>query len=197
MCMQLKRYGTNQEYGAAVGKAYVRQRVSGTVVSFQLNQADGHAWVWRQTHESMDPTCEQGKVQAGGGSVMVWGVCSWYDMGSLIHLDTTLTDGLREFQQGNATPQTSRIATEWLQEHSSEFRHFRWPPKSPDMNIIEYIWDALQCAVQKRSPPPLLLIYEQPCRIHGVNYLQHYFKSMPCHVAASTSACSWGGPTRY
>ncbi|GFX21522.1 transposable element tcb2 transposase [Trichonephila clavipes] len=52
-------------------------------------------------------------------------------------------------------PYTSRIATGWLQEHSSEFRHFRWPPKSPDMNIIEYIWDALQRAVQKRSPPPL------------------------------------------
>ncbi|GFW46812.1 transposable element tcb2 transposase [Trichonephila clavipes] len=42
-----------------------------------------------------------------------------------------------------------------LVEHSFEFRLFRWPPKSPDMNIIEYIWDALQHAVQKRSPLPL------------------------------------------
>ncbi|GFT79503.1 transposable element tcb2 transposase [Trichonephila clavipes] len=57
--------------------------------------------------------------------------------------------------QDNETPHSSRIATELLQEHSSEFRHFRWPPKSPDMNIIEYIWNALQRAVQKRSPPLL------------------------------------------
>ncbi|GFW67883.1 transposable element Tcb2 transposase [Trichonephila clavipes] len=105
-------------------------------------------------------------------------------MGPLIRLDTTQigdryvsilsdhlhpfmfivqSDRLVEFQQENATPHTSRIATEWLQEHSSEFRHFRWPPKSPDMNIIEYIWDALQRAAQERSPPLLLLlIYGQP-----------------------------------
>ncbi|GBL93571.1 hypothetical protein AVEN_63703-1 [Araneus ventricosus] len=69
---------------------------------------------------------------------------------SIVH-----SEGLGEFQQDYATPHTSRIATEWLQEHSSDFRHFRWKPKSPDMNIIEHIWDALQRAVEKRSPPPL------------------------------------------
>ncbi|GFX36335.1 FLJ37770-like protein [Trichonephila clavipes] len=69
---------------------------------------------------------------------------------SIVH-----SDGLGEFQQENMTPHTSRIATEWLREHSSEFRHFRWPPKSPDMNINEYIWNTLQRAVQKRSPPLL------------------------------------------
>ncbi|GFX91051.1 transposable element tcb2 transposase [Trichonephila clavipes] len=97
-------------------------------------------------------------------------------MGPLIRLDTTLTgdrytsilsdhlhpfmsivhsDGLGEFQQDNAIPHTSRNATYWLQEHSSEFRHFRWPPKSPGMNIIEYIRGVLQRAVRKRSPPSL------------------------------------------
>ncbi|GBO01529.1 hypothetical protein AVEN_70277-1 [Araneus ventricosus] len=49
------------------------------------------------------------------------------------------------------TPHTSRVATVWLQEHPSDFRHFHWPPKSTDMNIIEYIWDAWQRALQKRS----------------------------------------------
>ncbi|GFV37751.1 transposable element Tcb2 transposase [Trichonephila clavipes] len=37
---------------------------------FQLNPAGGRVRVWRQTHESMDPTCQQGTVLAGGGSVM-------------------------------------------------------------------------------------------------------------------------------
>ncbi|GFX04366.1 DUF1758 domain-containing protein [Trichonephila clavipes] len=58
---------------------------------FQLNRIDGRVRVWRQSHESMDPTCQQETVQAGGGFVMVWGVCSWRDMGPLIRLDTTLT----------------------------------------------------------------------------------------------------------
>ncbi|GFX40068.1 HTH_Tnp_Tc3_2 domain-containing protein [Trichonephila clavipes] len=43
---------------------------------FQLNLADGRIRVWRQPHESMDPICQQGTVQADGGSVMIWGVCS-------------------------------------------------------------------------------------------------------------------------
>lgn len=100
---------------------------------FQWYRADGRERVWRLPHYSVDPTCQQGTVQAGGGSVMVWGVCSWHDMGPLIRLNTTLTgdryvsilsdhlhsfmsivhsDGLGEFQKDNATPHTSRIATE-------------------------------------------------------------------------------------
>ncbi|GBM95790.1 hypothetical protein AVEN_90597-1 [Araneus ventricosus] len=104
---------------------------------------------------------------------MVWDVCSWRDMGPLICLETTLTvdrylsnlsdhlhsfmsivhsDGLGQFQKDKATPHTSRVATKWLQGLSSDFRHFHWPPKSLEMNIIEDIRDALLHAVEKRSP---------------------------------------------
>ncbi|GFT53222.1 hypothetical protein TNCV_4233191 [Trichonephila clavipes] len=38
----------------------------------------------------MDPTCQQGTVEADGGSVMVWGMCSWRDMEPLICLYTPL-----------------------------------------------------------------------------------------------------------
>ncbi|GBM04225.1 hypothetical protein AVEN_41038-1 [Araneus ventricosus] len=68
---------------------------------------------------------------------------------SIVH-----SDEFGQFQQDSATPHTSRVATKWLQEHSSDFRHFHCPLKSPDINIIEPIWVALQCAVQKRFPPP-------------------------------------------
>ncbi|GFW41958.1 transposable element Tcb1 transposase [Trichonephila clavipes] len=162
-----------------------------------------------------------GTVKAGGGSVMVWAVCSWRDMGPLIRLDTTLagdryvsilsdhlhpfmsianSDGLWEFRQKNATPHTSRIATYWFQEHSSEFRHFRWPSKTPDMNIVEYIWNALQHAVQKRYHPPLtptdLWRAQQDswCQLPPA-LLQTLLESMARRVAALL--CARGGPTRY
>ncbi|GBN26651.1 hypothetical protein AVEN_61419-1 [Araneus ventricosus] len=64
------------------------------------------------------------------------------------------SDGLGQFQHETATPHASRVATKWLQEQSSDFRHFHWPPKSPGMNIIEDIWDALLNVVEKRSPQP-------------------------------------------
>ncbi|GFX99997.1 transposable element Tcb2 transposase [Trichonephila clavipes] len=56
---------------------------------FQLNRADGRVRVWRQPHESLDPTCQQRAVQAVGSSVMVWGVFSRRDMGPLIRQDMT------------------------------------------------------------------------------------------------------------
>ncbi|GFY11697.1 transposable element Tcb2 transposase [Trichonephila clavipes] len=169
----------------------------------------------------MNPTCQQRTVQTGGSSVMVWGVCSWRDMGPQIYLDRTLTgnryvgimsdllhpfisivhsDG--EFQQDNATPPTSRISTKWIQEHSSEFKHLRRPPKSPDMNIIEPISDVLPRAFQKRSPPhpphfPTDLwtaLQDSWCQLPPA-LLQTLMESMPRHVAALLSAC--GGPTQY
>ncbi|GBL88132.1 hypothetical protein AVEN_117738-1 [Araneus ventricosus] len=91
---------------------------------------------------------------------------------SIVH-----SDEFGQFQQDSATPHTSRLATKWLQEHSSDFRHFHSPPKSSDMNIIEPIWVALQCAVQKRSPPhgtPMDL--RTVLQIHSVKHLQDTFK---------------------
>ncbi|GBM67348.1 hypothetical protein AVEN_97316-1 [Araneus ventricosus] len=62
---------------------------------------------------------------------------------SIVH-----SDEFGQSKQDSATPHTSRVSTKCLQEHSSHFRHFHCPPKSPDMNIIDLIWVALQCAVQ-------------------------------------------------
>ncbi|GBM88773.1 hypothetical protein AVEN_100363-1 [Araneus ventricosus] len=71
------------------------------------------------------PVYQQGTVQSGGASVM----------------------------HDNSTLHASRVSTKSIQEHSSDFRHFHRSPKSPDMNIIEDIWDALLHVVEKRSLP--------------------------------------------
>ncbi|GBM41579.1 hypothetical protein AVEN_215741-1 [Araneus ventricosus] len=88
------------------------------------------------------PTCQQGLF-----NMVVWSVCSWRNMGPLIRLEMTLagdryvsilsnhlnplmpivhSDGFGQFPQDNATPHRSRVATEWLKEHFSDFRHFHW-----------------------------------------------------------------------
>ncbi|GBM17165.1 hypothetical protein AVEN_47574-1 [Araneus ventricosus] len=135
---------------------------------------------------------------------MVWNECSWRDMGPLIRLETTLTgdrylsilsdhlhsfmsivhsDGLGQFQQDNATPHASRVATKWLQEQSSDFRHVQWPTKSPEMNIIEDIWDALLHAVEKRFPPPRTpMDLLTALQVSWCEFPPGYLQSSPCHV---------------
>ncbi|GFV05527.1 transposable element tcb2 transposase [Trichonephila clavipes] len=68
------------------------------------------------------------------------------------------------------------------------------------MNNIEYIWDALQRAVQKRSPPPLIPTEFWPsphdswCQLPAA-LLQTSIESMPRRVVTLLRAR--GGPTRY
>ncbi|GBN87772.1 hypothetical protein AVEN_261364-1 [Araneus ventricosus] len=96
----------------------------------------------------------------------------------------------------------SRVYREyrWLQEHSSDFRHFHCPPKSPDMNITEDIRDALLHAVEKRSPPPripmdlLTALQDSWCEFPP-GYLQTPVESTPRRFASLLRAR--GGPTRY
>ncbi|GBM95625.1 LMBR1 domain-containing protein 2 [Araneus ventricosus] len=103
---------------------------------------------------------------------------------SIVH-----SDGLGQFQQDNATPHASRVATKWLQEHSSDFRHFHWPPKSPEMDIIEDIRDDLLHAVEKKSPPPrtpmdlLTALQDSWCEFPP-GYLQTPVESMPRRFAS-------------
>ncbi|GBN16644.1 hypothetical protein AVEN_49904-1 [Araneus ventricosus] len=92
-------------------------------------------------------------------------------------------------RQDNAPPHASRVSTKWLQEHSSDFRHFHWPPKSPEMNIIEDIRDALLHAIENRSPPPSTpmnlwtVLKDEWCELLP-RYLQTLVESMPHCVAA-------------
>ncbi|GBL74422.1 hypothetical protein AVEN_44381-1 [Araneus ventricosus] len=74
------------------------------------------------------------------------------------------------------------------------------PPKSPKMNIIEDIWDALQHVFEKRSPPPhtpmdlLTALQDSWCEFPP-GYLQTLVESMPHPIASLLRA--HGGPTRY
>ncbi|GBL79984.1 hypothetical protein AVEN_29013-1 [Araneus ventricosus] len=90
----------------------------------------------------MDPACQVGTVQGHGGSIMVWGVFSWQFLGSLVLVPTSL-NAMR-----------SRLATAWLYDHSSDFSVMNWPPRSPDLNSIEHLWDVLEKGVKAHHTTP-------------------------------------------
>ncbi len=109
---------------------------------FLLQHSDGRVRIWCKEHESMDPSCLVSTVQAGGCSVMVWGIYSWRTLGPLVpiehHLNTTAylsivaddvhpfmttvypsSDGY--FQQDNVPCHKAQIISDWFLEHDNEF----------------------------------------------------------------------------
>ncbi|KFM58968.1 Transposable element Tcb1 transposase, partial [Stegodyphus mimosarum] len=57
---------------------------------FMLHRTDGRWRIRRETSERNHPATIAGTVQAGGGSIMVWGMFSWHSLGSLIIVEGTM-----------------------------------------------------------------------------------------------------------
>uniref|UniRef100_A0AAY5KMX1 Uncharacterized protein n=1 Tax=Esox lucius TaxID=8010 RepID=A0AAY5KMX1_ESOLU len=76
--------------------------------------------LWREPHGS----CQHGILQAGGGSVKLWGWFSWHSMGPLVCLQTSLTGCtkiLLIFQNINQNFNLRRYVTFWLySQHRNE-----------------------------------------------------------------------------
>ncbi|KFM62625.1 Transposable element Tcb1 transposase, partial [Stegodyphus mimosarum] len=108
---------------------------------FMLHRTDGRWRIRRETSERNHPATIAGTVQAGGGSIMVWGMFSWHSLGSLIIVEGTMDqykyasvladhvhpymrivfpqdDGI--FQQDNARCHTAASDMPYLSEAYSE-----------------------------------------------------------------------------
>ncbi len=48
------------------------------------------------------------------------------------------------FQQDNAPCHKVQIISIWFLEHDNEFTVLQWPPPSPDLNLIEHLWDVVE-----------------------------------------------------
>jgi hypothetical protein len=102
------------------------------------------------------------------------------------------------FQQDNDPKHTSQLAQDWFKH--KKFDMLDWPPSSPNMNIIEYVWEYLNQRVCTCSPLPRnqkdmwAMLQEKWAQIE-MEYIKNLFQSMPERVATLLKAK--GGYTQY
>ena len=196
-----------------------RQHVIFSDVSrFQLYPVDGRLRVRRLPGERFRPGCQAHRVQAGGSSVHVWGAFHNSAKSPLVLPDGYLTgvpyrgilqntlvpfarhyfgDNYR-YQDDNATSHRARVVLDFLQQ--GNVTKMEQPPRTPDCNPIEHLWDELGRAISSMDNPPQNLdelrqaLLDKWAQI-PVQRLQRLVASMPRRLAAIIAAR--GGNTRY
>lgn len=187
---------------------------------FNVFGSDGRKYCWREKGHALDPRCTEKRIKHGGGSVMVWACLTPKGPGRLHRIDgimnavkytailaESLLGTLRDhklkrssilFQQDNDPKHTSKLAKQWFVDNKLSV--LPWPANSPDMNIIENAWDALDRRVRKRDPLPrneneLWEALQEEWEVLGKEYTDKLYRSLPRRLQKLYSAR--GGNTPY
>ena len=118
--------------------------------------------------------CLQSTIKHGGGSIQVWGCISAGGVGDLFNIDGTMNvekhrqvlilrtvpSGRRlvgpnfMFQHDGDPENTAKKVMDYLRrkENQRQLQLMVWPPQSPDLNIIEAVWDYMDRKKLEKQP---------------------------------------------
>ena len=127
---------------------------------------DGRILVWRREGERFNDRNIGYHLQAGGGSVHVWGAIWKGGRSELIILRAAVNhvsyiNTLRQFFQSADLPQNYIFQHDNAPAHSAEavrnffqasgIRCLPWPSRSPHLNPIEHVWDHISKKINARE----------------------------------------------
>lgn len=189
---------------------------------FTLDFNDGRLLVRRLTGLRFQDNMIGQHDRYGRGSTMVWGAISFNSRSQLVVIKGNLTsqryvteilqtiavpflckvdpdDPPLIFQQDNARPHSATFTTQYLVDN--HIATLVWPARSPDLSIIEHVWDILGRRLQSEytNPPYSLDILSQRL-IDQWNLIpqmdiQNLYRSMSRRLSECIQAR--GGHTRY
>lgn len=184
-----------------------------------LHSPDGRERVWRRHGERHSQACITPRVAFGGGSIMFWGGISWEARTELVvvrgrgltstrYIEEILQDQVMPympfigpqalFMQDNARPHKARCVMDYL--NTVHIHSIEWPARSPDLNIIEHLWDSLKRRVRLRNRGLTTLAELETVVLEEwenipQDFIQDLFRSMPRRMEAVLRAR--GGNTAY
>ena len=185
--------------------------------SFHLDCSKGVKRIVIRKNERYLPNNVQGKSQAGGGKLMIWSHISWDGIGPLLfiyggidanlymqilnetvlpHLLERLGDtGARQrYQDDGASCHDAQAVIDFCAEKGID-RPF-WPPNSPDMNPIEYVWGWVnnKLAAMADQPQTLQELEEVLTKFWdeiSLESVRNLYRGMPHRIEALRKARGW------
>jgi hypothetical protein len=185
---------------------------------FCLDMSDGRIRVHRLITERYLDECILEKDRYGGRSIMVWGAMSWDGLSRLIVVQGTMNANMyisdvleleavpfvlnapaQIFQQDNARPHVARVTLEYLSQQSVPL--LPWPARSPDLSLIEHIWDFIGRKLQTDYLQPPSSLPQLACRVQEqwnsipLQFIHDLYASMTRRVEQCIVV--HGGHTKY
>lgn len=167
---------------------------------FNIHGSDGRCMVWRERNKELDPRNLKATVKHGGGGHMVWGCVSAHGVGNLVFIDGILNSGrylellqanLRQsaaamgilqtfkYYEDNDPKHRARIVQEWQLYRCPKVIHP--PPQSPDLNIIENLWDELDRRVHQ-TPVSSKAALKERLEAEWMKFDQEYIRKLVCSM---------------
>ena len=180
---------------------------------FELFGCNRRQYVRRRKGERYQPQCLVPTVKHGGGSLQVWGCLSSSGVGDLVKINGIMTaeeykqilihhaipSGIRligrgfYLQQDNDPKHSARSTKSYIARKEAEgaFELLDWPSQSPDLNIIEAVWEYMDREKAKRQPSNIDELWDSLRDIWNhipQLYIDNLFKSMTKRINAVHTA---------
>lgn len=173
--------------------------------------------MWRKPNHELEGKNLRKTVKHGGGSVMVWGCMAASGVGNLHFIDgimnkhvylAILKKNLKEsvqklgiednfkFYQDNDPKHSAHDVRSWLLYNCPKV--IKTPAQSPDLNVIEHLWDELGRRMQDRmctSKEQLKNALQEEWSMISPNVYKNLVESMPRRLQAVEN--QKGGALKY